>query len=707
MTSPDPERLLREVRWMRALARELAGGAGEDVAQEACVAALTRSEGGGNFAAWLSGVVRNLARRAHRAEASRCRRERAAARAEALPATDELVAEGELQQRLVTAVMALDEPYRETVLLHYFRGLALVEIARRAGLPDGTVRTRLRRALARLRAELDEGCGGSESWALVALGGIEPAGVFGGGVVVGTKAKLALTGVVGLLGVVAWRASREEGAREFVAASSATVGVESGPAVSEAAPPGRELDSAEVAVRQALDEPTPVAEVLLHGTAHDREVQEVEVWASAEDEWGEAVRMEGAALGAWSLSGLHPGRWRLRVAGEGLAMETREVVLDEAVETLDLVFERTLPILVRVVDENGNPLTPVDGPLGLVASRAPPTSGQLGTRMDVNQLFGVASLGQWSPDTGQSQVPPGYFGLVLPGISRPFYVSLVSRQDVLETRRVEGSITEITFQVELGSLQRRGGRVSVRYIDGVSGEPLAGVHASVTYPEVSVRKAKQGAASDEDGRIQFDSPTPGLWMLHSVGEGRAYSTRAVRVVAGETTEVGDVRLWPTAVVAGRAIDEDGDAHGVSFRWLPVGSSPLDFEIVNYSHGGQFSAKFMPATRLWLLVRAEGFGLQCVPVDARGGAVSDLELRLVRGQRVVLRHGPADIGRQASVVTAEGGPIGSWSLGASTTTFSLVPGAYELWTGVAERVDERTPFVIGDGPLVLELPPASR
>lgn len=56
-----------------------------------------------------------------------------------------------------TAVLALDEPYREVVTLRFFGEMSLDEIARQTGRPLGTVKTHLHRGLLRLRAPLTEG----------------------------------------------------------------------------------------------------------------------------------------------------------------------------------------------------------------------------------------------------------------------------------------------------------------------------------------------------------------------------------------------------------------------------------------------------------------------------------------------------------------------------------------------------------------------
>ena len=105
---------------------------------------------------WLARVVRNLVRTRRRGEARRDEREAAYehARGEEVATPAELVERVELQRVVAGEVLALAEPYRSTVLLHFFEGLTSVEIARRLGIPDSTVRGRLKTALDQLRAQL-------------------------------------------------------------------------------------------------------------------------------------------------------------------------------------------------------------------------------------------------------------------------------------------------------------------------------------------------------------------------------------------------------------------------------------------------------------------------------------------------------------------------------------------------------------------------
>src|SRR5262245_51464646 len=160
--SPQPQNpasLLAHGPFLRGLARALLLDAAlaEDAVQETWVAALRRGpRWGSDPRPWLVAVTRNLALRIRRGEGRRALRERAAARAEGLPSTAEIVEREAARREVVEAVLALEEPCRSAVLLRYLEELPLRQVARRLGVPVETARTRIKRGLARLRTALDE-----------------------------------------------------------------------------------------------------------------------------------------------------------------------------------------------------------------------------------------------------------------------------------------------------------------------------------------------------------------------------------------------------------------------------------------------------------------------------------------------------------------------------------------------------------------------
>ena len=144
-----PDLLLKHVDWLRALARSLVADAhlAEDVAQDALVRALEKPPRDGlRLRAWLRRVLQNVVHERGRSAARREHRERAGARGDALPATDELVGQLQVERRLSELLLQLEEPQRSTVLLRYYEDLPPREIARRQGLPLATVKSRLHRA---------------------------------------------------------------------------------------------------------------------------------------------------------------------------------------------------------------------------------------------------------------------------------------------------------------------------------------------------------------------------------------------------------------------------------------------------------------------------------------------------------------------------------------------------------------------------------
>jgi RNA polymerase sigma-70 factor (ECF subfamily) len=166
----DLQGLLADDGFLRRIARGLLFDehAVDDAVQEAWLRAIERPPRDPAAArGWLASVVRNVARNERRGSARRRAREQAQASAESVPSTADVLAREATRKTVLDAVLALSEPYRGTVLLRFYEGLAPAAIARRAGLPAATVRTRLKRALEQLRARLDAAHGGDRrAWGL-------------------------------------------------------------------------------------------------------------------------------------------------------------------------------------------------------------------------------------------------------------------------------------------------------------------------------------------------------------------------------------------------------------------------------------------------------------------------------------------------------------------------------------------------------------
>ena len=161
----NAERLLAQTDWLRGLARRLVRdeNLAEDVVQDTLVAAwrnpprLEDEAAGGGLRSWLSTVARNAARKRRRAAAVRAHHEALAAQAKATTTGPSAALELDLlrtQQRLVEAVLALEEPYRTAVVLRHQRGLSYGAIAKRLRIERATARKRVSRGVAMLKARL-------------------------------------------------------------------------------------------------------------------------------------------------------------------------------------------------------------------------------------------------------------------------------------------------------------------------------------------------------------------------------------------------------------------------------------------------------------------------------------------------------------------------------------------------------------------------
>jgi RNA polymerase sigma factor (sigma-70 family) len=150
--------LLQHTAWMKRLARSLVGdpAVADDLVQETWVAALSHPPRAGSpVRPWLGVVLRNVLRARFRADARRGRREERSDLGAPTLAIDRVLGAGQTKRLLAHEVLALEEPYRSTILLHYYEGLSLAEVARQQCLPAATVRWRVGEALGRLRARLE------------------------------------------------------------------------------------------------------------------------------------------------------------------------------------------------------------------------------------------------------------------------------------------------------------------------------------------------------------------------------------------------------------------------------------------------------------------------------------------------------------------------------------------------------------------------
>lgn len=130
--------------------------AAEDVTQAVFLKIWTAPElfRGGNFSAWIVRMTRNRAVDVLRARSTRSEAELPEALPEETAIEDTAFANIDADV-VRSALAALPAEQREPIELGFFGGITHDEIARRSGIPLGTIKTRIRMGLKKLRSALE------------------------------------------------------------------------------------------------------------------------------------------------------------------------------------------------------------------------------------------------------------------------------------------------------------------------------------------------------------------------------------------------------------------------------------------------------------------------------------------------------------------------------------------------------------------------
>jgi RNA polymerase sigma factor (sigma-70 family) len=359
--------LRRHAGALRSLASSLVrdAHAADDIVQDAWVrAAEAPPRHGASPRGWLATIVHRLARRWQRSERRRRVREQLAVEAAATRDADGrgTAEREELLQRLVDAVRALPQPYRDAIWQRYFEDLAPADIAARSGVPLATVKSRLQRGLAQLRARLDGDGGRDGGWrrGLVAAFGLRPeaAAVASAGItVMTTKAKVVVVSAVltlALLGAFAVRprpASLDAPSGDAPAVARGAVG-----AAAPHAP--RSAEDATAARVPVVDNPPPGTGALLvralrpDGTPATNETLVVRRHREGGSFHARAVRTDDA--GTARFDELPPMTVAVRLLQH--TEESNAQVRAGAVTELELLLPAGIELHGRVVDADRRPI---------------------------------------------------------------------------------------------------------------------------------------------------------------------------------------------------------------------------------------------------------------------------------------------------------------------------------------------------------------
>jgi len=387
----NAEELLAHNSFLVSVARRLVldEQSAHDVAQQTYVAALENPPGEHKpLAPWLTTVARNFARMTFRSERRRRERERAVSLPEGIPSSADIVAQEEIRSKVVDAVLALDEPFRDVIVLRFYQGLPHRDAARRLGIPLETMRSRLKRAMALLAKRLDSMHDGERKNWLAAIGpiaglkGAAPtASATAAGGAAGTASIWAALGALSLKFKIGAAALVLLGTALWFAGPTEPDGVEVDYAfapIAEADTRGGENEDAALADPDVEPgrvplEPRPEGtgapaaapgetRALLAGRFVDADGAPVAGVAVADPVDGARVRSgsDGRFEFSFALrSSKRSDRKMLAITRSGFASRETEVVVraDETVHLGDVVLEPGGALSGRVVDPLGNPVT--------------------------------------------------------------------------------------------------------------------------------------------------------------------------------------------------------------------------------------------------------------------------------------------------------------------------------------------------------------
>ena len=753
-SSPDPahaDELLRHAAWLRALARTLVGEAdADDVVQETWVAAVARRPSAvHSLRAWLGAVARNVVRQSARAAARRRERETVAARRDDAPSTDEVVARAARMRELVERVLALDEPYRSTILLRFFEGVKPQEIARRVGASEEAVRQRLKRGLDRLREQLDAEHGGErERWIaglapLTAVHGAPVAVTSGGmvakGVLMSTPARVAVAGLILAVAasVAVWfpRSRFASDGPKTANAEHVSTATSDAPIATTSdgranAPQRVPVDNGSDRAAAATAEEAGGPVRFVYGAVVDEsglalDDVRIALWTvgssdvaapSAKSPWS-----LGGRDGVWSTAGITPGIWHVEAQREGFSTLSRDFTIDDASDghRVDLVLKRALVIPVRFRAPKGGPLADAmaaeasDGLLHNIAvsgfPRAPPARFEVGF-VDAGQLDGA---GRWFARTrspysvaleSKVAILSDSDGVLVVEGEPPAFVVATLKHVILASVRIGDAARGVDLVVDPETIRASLATLRLRFVDAETKQPLEGVEVDV---HDDLAWSRTAARTDADGCATCTRVLPGLLQIQPSLFGYEVCRVPFPVEAGATADVGTIELSREVTLHGRVRRADGKpaggwlSHCSLDRWhhgLPVDSD----HFWGLKADGSFELSGLGRGRY--LVRY-GEGDVATPpqiVDTRRDPLPELDFESVAGTEVRFEMQPP-LPLQMPIFEIDDARGELVSSGRGIYANRLVLGSYSLtaWRGETRLLE--LSFEVGAAPLTVPIP----
>jgi hypothetical protein len=306
---------------------------------------------------------------------------------------------------------------------------------------------------------------------------------------------------------------------------------------------------------------------------------------------------------------------------------------------------------------------------------------------DSSHQFGVGRFQNCGPRA--DKLAPDCMGVLSLDCDLPVYVSLLFHNVVLQTKRVTSGADDVVFVLSPADLIADLATVRVRVVDGESGLPIE--HAMVTLRGGTFSNI--GEATDARGVATIERREPGLFEMQIAALGHARFHGSIDASPGEITDLGTVVLAEEVKVEGRVVDLEGHALAASFALGildPAQHSVRWLRQQSFRSNGDGSFDIRGLGRAEYVIRTdnhdaldrgawEGVDLVSgnVPIDARGGSVVGLEVRLRPASKLVLQNSGWPAGAIRFSVADERGLelVGSTLHGSAPRPLSLPAGNY--------------------------------
>jgi hypothetical protein len=429
------------------------------------------------------------------------------------------------------------------------------------------------------------------------------------------------------------------------------------------------------------------------------------------DRFAERQLANCADDGAYAFSGLAPGQYTLSSRSPRNGWAQAEVIVDENAtdKRIDLQLALQPEVVVKVVDETGQPFSIGFGAKAVATAEQPPEWFE---ELSAN-TYASNECGSFRPSSPRPSELLGAseseLGTLTLDCAPPVFVSLVTYQRPIATKRVEPGDTEVVFTLDRASPALRGGALKMRLVDAAT---RAAVDAlSVVLDGCGIRMLKM-----EDGGYRAANLQPGWYRIQVTATGYEGLRRRVLVRPGSDEDLGDLALAHEQWISGVVVDDAGKGSAIDMHWDeydPVTGPPPHVGAVNGQRSeSDGSFKISRLSRGHYILRASWredspWAEWSKVVDTRAGPVENVRIELVRGAPLVVR--PSDPANARSVrftiLDGSGGSVLSSRLwGPDPRKIMLAPGAYTIEVRAADHAEpKRIPISLSSQLVDLAIP----